>query len=104
MSNTLVVKSSACLPCKQLQGILDSLKAQKETGVILLPSYLEAQIVPDDIKIKLTGPDDSEIMLVDADKKYLKRRKAATLFMWTSAGTTAPSTAWRCWAQLSAAF
>lgn len=76
MPNTLVVKSSACLPRKQLQGILDSLKAQKETGVILLPSYLEAQIVPDDIDIKLTGPDDSEIMLVDADKNYLKRKKA----------------------------
>ena len=68
MNDILVVKSSAFLPRKQLQGILDSLKAQKETGVILLPSYLEAQIVPDDIEIKLTGPDDSEIMFVDADK------------------------------------
>ena len=68
MPNTLVVKSSAFLPRKQLQGILDSLKSQKETGVILLPSYLEAQIVPNDIEIKLTGPDDSEIMFVDADK------------------------------------
>ena len=68
MPNTLVVKSSAFLPRKQLQGIFDSLKTQKETGVILLPSYLEAQIVSDDIEIKLTGPDDSEIMLVNADK------------------------------------
>ena len=68
MPNTLVVKSSAFLPRKQLQGIFDSIKAQKETGVILLPSYLEAQIVPDDIENKLTGPDDSEIMFVDADK------------------------------------
>lgn len=76
MPNTLVVKSTAFLPRKQLQGILDSLKAQKETGVILLPSYLEAKIVPDDIEIKLTGPDDSEIMFVDTDKNYLKRRKA----------------------------
>ena len=76
MNDILVVKSSAFLPRKQLQGILDSLKAQKETGVILLPSYLEAKIVPDDIEIKLTGPDDSEIMFVDTDKNYLKRRKA----------------------------
>lgn len=68
MNDILVVKSTAFLPRKQLQGILDSLKAQKETGVILLPSYLEAQIVPEDIEIKLTGPDDSEIMFVDADK------------------------------------
>ena len=68
MPNTLVVKSTAFLPRKRLQGILDSLKVQKETGVILLPSYLEAQIVSDDIEIKLTGPDDSEIMFVDVYK------------------------------------
>ena len=68
MNDILVVKSSAFLPRKQLQGILDSLKAQKETGVILLPSYLEVKIVTDDIEIKLKGPDDSEIMFVDADK------------------------------------
>ena len=68
MNDILVVKSSACLPRKQLQAILDNLKAQKETGVILLPSYLEAKIVPDDIEIKITGPDDSEIIFVEADK------------------------------------
>ena len=68
MPNILVVKSTAFLTSKQLQSILDSLKAQKETGVILLPSYLEAKIVPDDIEIKLKGTDDSEIMFVDADK------------------------------------
>ena len=68
MPNTLVVKSSACLPRKQLHSIFDSLKTQKETGVILLPSYLEAKIVSDDIEIKLKGTDDSEIMFVDADK------------------------------------
>lgn len=49
MPNILVVKSTAFLPREQLQVILDSLKAQKETGVILLPSY-------------------SEIMFVNADK------------------------------------
>ena len=68
MNDILVVKSTAFLTSKQLQSILDSLKAQKETGVILLPSYLEAKIVPDDIEIKLKGTDDSEIMFVDADK------------------------------------
>lgn len=76
MPNILLVKSTAFFPSEQLQAIFDNLKAQKETGVILLPSYLEAQIVPDDIEIKLTGPDDSEIMFVDTDKNYLKRRKA----------------------------
>ena len=68
MNDILVVKSTAFLPHEKMQAILDNLMAKKETGVILLPSYLEAQIVPDDIEIKLTGPDDSEIMFVDADK------------------------------------
>ena len=68
MNDILVVKSSIFLSRKQLQSIFDSLKTQKENGVILLPSYLEAKIVPDDIEIKLTGPDDSEIMFVDTDK------------------------------------
>ena len=68
MPNILVVKSSVFLPRKQLHSIFDSLKTQKETGVILLPSYLEAKIVSDDIEIKLKGTDDSEIMFVDADK------------------------------------
>lgn len=76
MPNILVVKSTAFLPSEQSQGIIDILKAQKETGVILLPSYLEAKIIPDDIEIKLTGPNDSEIMFIDTDKNYLKRRKA----------------------------
>ena len=75
MPNTLVVKSSIFLPRKQLHSIFDSLKTQKETEVILLPSYLEAQIVPDDIENNLKDHDDSEIMFVDTDKNYLKRRK-----------------------------
>ena len=75
MNDILVVKSTAFLTSEQLQAILDNLMAQKETGVILLPPYLEAQIVPDDIKIKLTGPDDSEIIFIDVNKNYLKKRK-----------------------------
>ena len=53
MPDILVVKSTAFLPRKELQAILDNLKVQKETGVILLPDYLEAQIVPEGIEIKL---------------------------------------------------
>ena len=52
MPDILVVKCNAFLPREKLQAILDNLKVQKETGVILLPSYLEAQIVPEDIEIK----------------------------------------------------
>lgn len=50
---TLVVKSHVRLSQEWLQFIHDCIEAQKKTGLILLPSYLEAQIVPDDIEIKL---------------------------------------------------
>ena len=53
MPDILIVKCNALLPHEKMQAILDNLKVQKETGVILLPPYLEAQIVPEDIEIKL---------------------------------------------------
>lgn len=53
MADILLVKCHIQLSHKQFQAVLAQLKAQKETGVILLMPYLEAQIVPDDIEIKL---------------------------------------------------
>lgn len=60
MADILIVKCHMNLPCEQFMIILNSLKAQKETGVILLPPYLEAQVVPDDIEIKLTDENGKE--------------------------------------------
>lgn len=68
MPDILVVKCNAFLPQKRMQAILDNLRAQKETGVILLPSYLEAQIVPDDIEIRLASSDEDGLMFVDVDE------------------------------------
>ena len=63
MPDILVVKSTAFLPHEKMQAILDNLRAQKETGVILLPSYLDAQIVPEDIEIKLVNGNGECIMM-----------------------------------------
>lgn len=52
MSDILVVRCRVLAAPEQMRGMLDNLRAQKETGVILLPPYLEAQVVPDDIEIK----------------------------------------------------
>ena len=46
MPDILIVKSTAFLSHEKMQAVLDNLKEQKETGVILLPPYLEAKIVP----------------------------------------------------------
>ena len=53
MSDILLVKCNVFVSQKQLQNILDYIKSQKETGVIVLPPYLDAQLVPNDIEIKL---------------------------------------------------
>lgn len=66
MPDILVVKSTAFLPHKKMQAILDNLKEQKETGVILLPPYLEVQIVPEDIEIKLAD-ENGECVLIPSD-------------------------------------
>lgn len=63
MADLLIIECHRDLTCEQLQYILDyfnCLKVQKETGVILLPSYLGAYTVPDDIEIKLIDENRKE--------------------------------------------
>ena len=67
MPDILVVKSTAFLPHEKMQAILDNIKEQKETGVILLPPYLEAQIVPEDIEIKLADGNGECVLISTED-------------------------------------
>ena len=67
MPGILVIKSTAFLPHEKMQAVLDNLRAQKETGVILLPPYLEAQIVPEDIEIKLADGNDECVLIPSKD-------------------------------------
>ena len=60
MADILIVECLRDLPDEQLQHIFDCVKAQKETGVILLPPYLKAQIVPDDVEIKFIDENGKE--------------------------------------------
>ena len=58
MADILIVKCRIPFPCKlpgqQVKAVLDYLKAQKETGVVILP------LVPDDIEIKLVDKNGKE--------------------------------------------
>lgn len=67
MHDILVVKSTAFLPHEKMQAVLDNLRAQKETGVILLPPYLEVQIVPEDIEIKLADCNGECVLIPSED-------------------------------------
>ena len=66
MPEILVVKSTVFLPHEKMQAVLDNLRAQKETGVILLPPYLEVKVVPEDIEIKLVN-GNSECTLMPSE-------------------------------------
>ena len=67
MPDILVVKYNTFLPHEKMQAILDNLMAQKETGVILLPPYLEAQIVPEGIEIKLADCNGECVLIQNKD-------------------------------------
>ena len=69
MADLLVVECLRDLPDEQLQYIFDYLKAQTETGVILLPPYLKAQIVPDDIEIKFIDENGKERVYDEHDNR-----------------------------------
>lgn len=69
MADLLIVECLRDLPDEQLQHIFDCLKAQKETRIILLPSYLKAQIVPDDIKIKFIDENGKEKVSNEHDNR-----------------------------------
>lgn len=60
MADLLIVECLRDFSFEQLQQIFDCLKAQKETGIILLPPYFKAQIVPDDIEIKFIDENGKE--------------------------------------------
>lgn len=53
MNDVLVVKINALFPSETLSEIHKNILKQKESGVIVLPSYCEALVVPEDIEIKL---------------------------------------------------
>ena len=67
MPDILVVKCNMFLPHEKMQAVLDNLRAQKETGVILLPPYFEAKIVPEDIEIKLANGNGECVLIPNND-------------------------------------
>ena len=67
MPDILVVKSTAFLPHEKMRAVLDNLMTQKEAGVILLPPYLEAQIVPEDIEIKISDGNGECVLIPSED-------------------------------------
>ena len=60
MSDVLVVKINALFSSDKIFAIRKHILKQKESGVIVLPSYCEALVVPEDIEIKLEADLNEE--------------------------------------------
>lgn len=56
MADILVVKLNMFLRDSELRKIYDSILRQKENGLILLPPYCDAQVVPENVKIVVEDP------------------------------------------------
>lgn len=49
----LVIQSKACLKPEKLEQLRQDILRQKETGVIVLPNYVEVVIVSKDVDIQV---------------------------------------------------
>lgn len=65
MSDILVVKCNVFMRDKQMDDLYDHIKSQMEDGLVVLPPYCEAVLVPEDIAIKMT---DATGIVVKEDK------------------------------------
>lgn len=55
MSDVLVVKSNIALSPQSMNRLRDGILEQKESGIICLPYYCDAFVVPENIEIKTEG-------------------------------------------------
>ena len=59
MPDTLVVKTKIYLKSDVYKKLYASLMSQKENGLVIIPAYCEAIVVPDNIEIRME--DSNEI-------------------------------------------
>lgn len=60
MSDILVIKCNGAVRPEKLRELRREILAQKETGVVVLPSCVDAVVVPDDIKIVVADNTEDE--------------------------------------------
>lgn len=53
MANILVVKVNAFLRGKDMDELTKYIHKSMETGLVMLPPYCDAQIVPDNIEVRI---------------------------------------------------
>lgn len=56
----LVIKAKCNLPARTFQDLYEGFLNMKAGGVVLLPYFCDALVVPNDIKIELQNEEDNE--------------------------------------------
>lgn len=61
MSNSLlIIKSNVFAGESFMEKLRESIRTQKESGVIVLPFYCDALLVPDDVEIRVEEPNSDK--------------------------------------------
>ena len=60
MNDVLVIKVNLDVPAEKLKALRDGFLKQKERGIIVIPTFCEAVVVPDGVEIKVEGASDDE--------------------------------------------
>lgn len=60
MNDVLVIKVNFDVPVQQLTNLYNGFLLQKKNGVVVVPSFCEVLVVPEDVKIKVEGASDGE--------------------------------------------
>lgn len=58
MPDILVIKTKIYLKSDAYKQLYTSLMSQKENGLVIIPAYCEAVVVPDNIEIKMEGTNE----------------------------------------------
>jgi len=60
MKDVLVIKCNAVIKPEDLKKLREIFIKEKEEGVIVLPPYVEALIVPEDVEIRVEEAETNE--------------------------------------------
>ena len=60
MADIFVVKVNSFLRRKDMDELTKYIHKSMETGLVILPPYCDAQIVPDNIEVRIENPYESK--------------------------------------------
>lgn len=60
MADMLVIKVNAFLSGKDMNGLTKYIHESMKTGLVVLPPYCDAQIIPDNVEVRIENTYESK--------------------------------------------